>query len=336
MCVCVTYIYNNIVIYIWYGVMEILIHCIYILYACIHVRVCVGLYDSVCIYMNIHTHSPFYVAGWDMCMSRRSERPMDLWSHGEIKTLEAIPRQLPRSCAAGSRMFALHTLLSLQRRQGAKCKAGPWAPQTSFKLLLVLRHGSLRGKCLEGDFAIFGLKRTNSGLCLFIPQLQGRWICRGLGSPRLRWKFFQSQFEADGRCCRVSWLEDWMILNACPQNGPWQVCTNTQGALALLTCAECSTGIWWTCHLKVCLPADIFGSCGPALLLRLSTTQAAFSVLWFSLVCWSPPCYCETALCSTVYLAVMSCSKLECCWVLALLEQWSSNEWVWRGSSLRT
>lgn len=71
-----------------------------------------------------------------------------------------------------------------------------------------LRHGSLRVKCLEGDFAIFGLKRTNSGLCLFIPQLQGRWICRGLGSPRLRWKFFQSQFEADGRCCRVSWLED--------------------------------------------------------------------------------------------------------------------------------
>ena len=94
--------------------------------------------------MNIHTHSPFYVAGWDMCMSRRSERPMDLWSHGEIKTLEAIPRQLPRSCAAGSRMFALHTLLSLQRRQGAKCKAGPWAPQTSFKLLLVLQHITTR------------------------------------------------------------------------------------------------------------------------------------------------------------------------------------------------
>ena len=101
-------------------------------------RVRVGLYYLVCVYhIHMHIHR-------DICTPCLSERPMDLWSHGEIKTLEVIPPQLPRSCAAGSRMFALRTLLSLQRRQGAKCEAGRWVPQTSIKLLLVLQHWSLR------------------------------------------------------------------------------------------------------------------------------------------------------------------------------------------------
>ena len=125
-------------------------------------RARVGLYYLVCVYhIHIHIHR-------DICTPCLSERPMDLWSHGEIKTLEVIPPQLPRSCAAGSRMFALRTLLSLQRRQGAKCEAGRWVPQTSIKLLLVLQHRSSRvivWRSSTSKVAIFGLKQTNSGLC---------------------------------------------------------------------------------------------------------------------------------------------------------------------------